>query len=92
MSGYPHKEGVAKVRDLILGQKFTEDLINELRKRIGDDSRTLVEAQRTYASNTSAIFEQMQKMDLTSTGNTGHEQRMQDFLIMLTELTLENAK
>lgn len=92
MSGYPNKEGVAKVRDLALGQKTTQDLVNELRNRIANDTATLAEAERTYASNARAIREQMEKMDLTSTGNHGHEQRMQAFLIMLTELTLENEE
>lgn len=92
MSGHPHKEGVAKVRDLLLGQKTTGDLIYELRNRIAKDTATLANAQQTYSINARAIHEQMGKMDLTSSGNNGYEQRMQEFLIMLTELTLENEE
>ncbi len=91
MSGLPNPEGIDKVRGILLGQSTTEALINELRNRIATDTQALAQAQIQYHLNANALQAEMKKMDLTSTGNTGHERRMHAFLLMLTEATLKGA-
>ena len=89
MSGLPNYEGVARVRDILLGQSTTEKLHQELRERIKRDTETLAAVGIQYANNAVNLRSEMDKMDLTATGNTGHERRMHEFLLMLTEVTLK---
>lgn len=89
MSRLPNPEGVARVRDYLLGQMTTESLIYELRERIKNDTVALEAANVRHRINANALEVEMTKMDLTESGNTGHERRMHDFLCMLTEATLK---
>ena len=91
MSGLPNPEGIDKVRNILLGQSTTEALVAELRARIKRDTDALKQAEITYYLAAQALEAEMKKMDLTQSGNTGHERRMHAFLLMLTEATVKGV-
>jgi len=86
MSGFPNAPAIAITHALIAKSGELRDEILQLRATIKQATLRMRDAEEEFAAVNRDRHKEMERMDLTSSGNTGYENRMTVFLTELIRL------
>ena len=89
MSGYPAKDKIEELREVLRELKESDEELRELERRMNECRVNIPIAQERSATAMRKVYDLLRQMDCASTGNMGWENR---FAVLLIGLGVSEPK